>query len=41
VIEGRNPPFSFLAWSFAWALGVVVAGALFFISRERDFAIRL
>ena len=41
VIEGRNPPFTFLAWSFAWALGVLVAGSLFFISRERDFAIRL
>jgi teichoic acid transport system permease protein len=41
VIEGRTPPFGLLAASFAWAVGTVVAGTLFFISREREFAIRI
>jgi teichoic acid transport system permease protein len=41
VIEGRNPPFVLLGASLAWALGAVLAGAAFFISREREFAIRL
>jgi len=41
VIEGRTPPFGLLAASLAWAVGTVLAGALFFISREREFAIRL
>ena len=41
VIEGRTPPFGLLAASLAWAIGTVLAGTLFFISREREFAIRL
>ena len=41
VIEGRTPPFPLLAASLAWALGAVLAGAAYFISREREFAIRL
>ena len=41
VIEGRTPPFAYLAASLAWALGTILAGAAFFISREREFAIRL
>ena len=41
VIEGRTPPFGLLAASLAWAIGTVIAGTLFFISREREFAIRL
>jgi ABC-type polysaccharide/polyol phosphate export permease len=41
VIEGRTPPFALLSASLAWALGTVIAGTAFFISREREFAIRL
>jgi teichoic acid transport system permease protein len=41
VIEGRTPPFALVAASFAWAFGIIIAGTAFFISREREFAIRL
>jgi hypothetical protein len=40
-VEGKEPPFGLLALALAWALVTVVAGTLFFISREREFAIRL
>ena len=38
---GQNPSVGFLAAGFAWAVGVFVLGSLFFISREREFAVRL
>lgn len=38
---GQNPSFGFLAAGAAWAVGAFVVGALFFISREREFAVRL
>lgn len=41
VNEGQNPSAGFLLWGLAWAAGTAVVGALFFISREREFAIRL
>ena len=41
VIEGRMPPAGLLAASLVWAVATVMAGTLFFISREREFAIRL
>jgi ABC-type polysaccharide/polyol phosphate export permease len=41
VIEGRTPPFPLLGASLAWAVGAILAGTVFFISREREFAIRL
>jgi teichoic acid transport system permease protein len=41
VIEGRMPPAGLLAASIVWAVATVMAGTLFFISREREFAIRL
>jgi ABC-type polysaccharide/polyol phosphate export permease len=41
VIEGRTPPLTLLAASLAWAVGTLLAGTAFFISREREFAIRL
>ena len=41
VIEGRTPPAGLLLASFAWAMATIVAGTLFFISREREFAIRI
>jgi ABC-type polysaccharide/polyol phosphate export permease len=41
VNQGQNPSFGLLALGFLWAAGVFVLGALFFISREREFAVRL
>jgi hypothetical protein len=41
VNQGQNPSLGLLAWGFLWAAGVFVLGALFFISREREFAVRL
>jgi teichoic acid transport system permease protein len=41
VIEGKYPSFGFIALGFSWAVASIVAGTLFFISREREFAIRL
>jgi teichoic acid transport system permease protein len=41
VIEGKNPEPVLLAVSVCWAAASIVAGTLFFISREREFAIRL
>ena len=38
---GHNPRPEYLAWSVLWAVGALVVGALFFISREREFAVRL
>jgi ABC-type polysaccharide/polyol phosphate export permease len=41
VQEGRVPDLSMWITSAAWAVGVAVLGFLFFISREREFAVRL
>ena len=41
VNGGRNPSAGFLVWGLAWALAMLVVGGLVFISRERDFAVRL
>jgi ABC-type polysaccharide/polyol phosphate export permease len=41
VIDGRNPPVTYMLGSLAWALGTLLVGTAFFISREREFAIRL
>jgi teichoic acid transport system permease protein len=38
---GQNPSPTLLLWGLAWAAGIFVIGALFFISREREFAVRL
>lgn len=38
---GHAPSAESLAVGLAWAVGIFVAGALFFISREREFAVRL
>ena len=38
---GHAPDPAFLAWSLAWAVAALVLGAVFFISREREFAVRL
>lgn len=41
VNQGQNPSLGFLAGGLAWAVGAFVVGALFFVSREREFAVRL
>jgi ABC-type polysaccharide/polyol phosphate export permease len=38
---GISPPLKFMAWGLACAVVSLVVGALFFISREREFAVRL
>jgi teichoic acid transport system permease protein len=38
---GQNPSAGLLAAATAWSLAAVVVGALFFMSREREFAVRL
>lgn len=41
LVMGETP--SLLTWgvALAWAVGLVLVGGLFFMSRERDFAVRL
>ncbi len=41
LIEGRSPAAGTLLLGLGWALVIFVAGALLFISREREFAVRL
>jgi teichoic acid transport system permease protein len=41
VNQGHNPSATLLAYGFAWAVGSLVIGFLFFVSREREFAVRL
>jgi teichoic acid transport system permease protein len=41
VNQGQAPSAGFLAVGAAWALGFFVVGAVFFMSREREFAVRL
>jgi teichoic acid transport system permease protein len=38
---GREPRPMLLLWGLGWAVGLFVIGALFFVSREREFAVRL
>jgi teichoic acid transport system permease protein len=39
--HGDAPRLSFLLGTLAWAVGATVVGGLFFMSREREFAVRL
>jgi ABC-type polysaccharide/polyol phosphate export permease len=39
--RGEYPSATFVAWGLACAVGAFVVGGLFFISREREFAVRL
>ena len=41
IILGHAPEASALGLSVAWAFGIFLVGAAFFISREREFAVRL
>jgi ABC-type polysaccharide/polyol phosphate export permease len=38
---GISPPLKFLAWGLGCAIVALIVGGLFFISREREFAVRL
>jgi ABC-type polysaccharide/polyol phosphate export permease len=39
--QGQQPSATFLVWGLAWAVAALVVGGLFFMSREREFAVRL
>lgn len=41
LVRGQLPPPGFWFIGAAWALGAAVVGALFFMSREREFAVRI
>ncbi len=41
VVEGRAPDSAHLLQGLAWAVGALLVGGLFFVSREREFAVRL
>ena len=41
ALHGVMPPMLYLGVAVAWALVLSVGGVLYFISRERDFAVRL
>ncbi|MHA7862036.1 ABC transporter permease [Tessaracoccus sp. Y36] len=41
ALHGHNPPWYYVATAVAWALALSIGGILYFISRERDFAVRL
>jgi teichoic acid transport system permease protein len=41
LTEDRVPNYHFLLAGLAWGLGTLVVGSLFFMSREREFAVRL
>jgi ABC-type polysaccharide/polyol phosphate export permease len=41
INRGGTPSAESLTISCAWAFGVLIAGFLFFVSREREFAVRL
>jgi teichoic acid transport system permease protein len=41
VNQGQSPSAGLTAAALAWAAGIFVVGALFFVSREREFAVRL
>ena len=40
-IEGKAPTLSMLIGMMAWAIAALLVGSTFFISRERDFAVRI
>lgn len=41
INKGQTPSFLSFAVGGAWAIGAFVVGGLFFLSRERDFAVRI
>lgn len=41
LTEDRSPNYHFLIAGLAWGAGTLIVGSLFFMSREREFAVRL
>ena len=41
LVHGQVPQISHLLIAFAWAAGIFLVGTYFFLSREREFAVRL
>ena len=41
VTQGETPSLAWLAAGLAWAVGALLFGAFVFLSREREFAVRL
>jgi teichoic acid transport system permease protein len=41
VVHGQTPPTGSLLQALAWAIGIFIIGTYFFLSREREFAVRL
>jgi teichoic acid transport system permease protein len=41
LVQGNSPDPAAIGIGCAWAVGLVLVGGLFFMSRERDFAVRL
>ena len=41
LVDARQPSWSLLGYGLAWSVGLLVAGSLLMMSRERDFAVRL
>jgi teichoic acid transport system permease protein len=41
INKGHAPEPKYLALAVAWSFGIFLAGSLFFVSREREFAVRL
>jgi hypothetical protein len=40
-VHGQAPHTSSLLAALAWAVGILLIGTYFFLSREREFAVRL
>jgi ABC-type polysaccharide/polyol phosphate export permease len=41
VNQGKGPSASYMLWGIAWATATLLVGSLLFISREREFAVRI
>jgi teichoic acid transport system permease protein len=41
LVEGHSPSWVLLGYGLAWSVGLLIAGSLLMMSRERDFAVRL
>jgi teichoic acid transport system permease protein len=41
IIEGVAPTYRGIALGAAWGIGLFIVGSLFFLSREREFAVRI
>jgi teichoic acid transport system permease protein len=39
--QGQAPSMHMMLWGLAWAVAAFLAGSMFFMSREREFAVRL